>query len=54
MTIIHLEMNNEKDVERVLRNVTRIENHGGELVIHQKMKDSRTLIPISAIQDIIE
>lgn len=52
MTIIYLVIEDGKDVEKVIRNVTHIDNIFGEARITQKGKDSKLIIPINSIQNI--
>lgn len=52
MTIIYLVIEDGKEVEKVIRNVTHIDNTLGEARITQKGKDSRLIIPINSIQNI--
>lgn len=53
MTIIYRETQSGEE-ERVIRNVTRIENRdGNESVISQKLKDSRRVIPTNSIVEVL-
>ena len=52
MTVIYLVIEDGKDVEKVIRNVTHIDNTLGEARITQRGKDSRLIIPINSIQNI--
>lgn len=49
MTIIYLVIEDGKDIEKVVRNVTHIDNTFGEARITQKGKDSRLIISINSI-----
>lgn len=52
MTIIYLVIEDGEMFEKVIRNVTHIDNTLGEASITQKGKDSRLIIPINSIQTI--
>lgn len=52
MTIIYLVIEDGKEIEKVIRNVTHIDNTLGEARISQKGKDERLIIPINSIQNI--